>query len=58
VSIAFKRGPEPLDKPLTGEGMFIIDQFETTLEDGTLHMIDEESVSNTSSSTFRHRGDR
>lgn len=34
-----------IDKPLTGEGMFIIDQFQTTMEDGTLHMSDEESVS-------------
>ena len=32
------------EQPLTGKGMFIIDQFQTTLEDGTLHLSDEESV--------------
>jgi hypothetical protein len=47
-----------LDKPLTGEGMFIIDQFQTTLEDGTLDMIDEESVSNITPLVSCHRGDR
>jgi hypothetical protein len=35
--------------------MFIIDQFQTTLEDGTLHMSDEESVSNISPSNFTSR---
>jgi hypothetical protein len=35
----------PSEKPLTGGGMFIVDQFQTTSEDGTLHMSDEESVS-------------
>jgi len=45
------------DKPLTGEGMFIIDQFQTTLEDGTLHMSDDESVSVISASLC-HKDDR
>jgi hypothetical protein len=35
----------PSEEPLTEKGMFIIDQFQTTLEDGTLHMSDEGSVS-------------
>jgi hypothetical protein len=43
----------PSEKPLTGGGMFIIDQFQTTLEDGTLHMSDEQSVSNISPSMLR-----
>lgn len=33
--------------------MFIIDQFQTTLEDGTLHVSDEESVSDISPSILR-----
>ena len=48
----------PSDKPLTGEGMFIIDQFQTTLEDGTFHMSDEESVSDISASDLHRRGNR
>jgi hypothetical protein len=43
----------PSEKPLTGKGMFIIDQFQTTLEDGTFHMSDEESVSVISASNLR-----
>jgi len=48
----------PPDRPLTGEGMFIIDQFQTTLRDGTLLMNDEESVSDISASDLQHRGNR
>jgi len=43
------------EQPLTGKGMFIIDQFQTTLEDGTLHMSDEESVSDISPPILRLR---
>jgi len=48
----------PSDKPLTGEGMFIIDQFQTTLEDGTFHMNDEESVSDIPASDLHQGGSR
>jgi hypothetical protein len=53
VSLPSGREGMPSEKPLTGEGMFIIDQFQTTLEDGTLHMSDEQSVSNISPSMLR-----
>jgi hypothetical protein len=46
------------EKPLTGKGMFIIDQFQTTLEDGTIHMSDEESVSVISAWVLRQRESR
>jgi hypothetical protein len=53
---SFGTGKRRIDKPLTGEGMFIIDIFETTSEDGKLQMETEESVSSTPAQDLSQTG--